>query len=320
MVCWFSEPAAAARAHVRRSSTPPARAGRWCSDLHYRLDVNTLHRDEVGGPLALNEIGRVTLRTTAPLFFDEYRRNRTPAASSSSTRRPTRPSAAGMILGQSRSLTGRASRSPNVVWHQSDVAARRALGGRGGAGRRSGSPACRARASRRSPTRSTRCWSTRGRPAYLLDGDNLRHGLNGDLGFSTADRDGERAPGGRGGAAVRRRRRRRARPAHQPVPRRPGPRARAPRGGRPAASSRSSSTRRIEECERRDPKGLYAKARAGELKGFTGIDDPYEPPLAPELVLATPRPARSSWPRRSSPCSDRRRREAARRRWERPAA
>ena len=41
----------------------------------------------------------------------------------------------------------------------------------------------------------------------------------------------------------------------------------------------------IEVCEARDPKGLYKKARAGELKGFTGIDDPYEPPLRPELVL-----------------------------------
>ena len=41
----------------------------------------------------------------------------------------------------------------------------------------------------------------------------------------------------------------------------------------------------LEECERRDPKGLYAKARAGELPGFTGIDDPYEAPDAPELVL-----------------------------------
>ena len=41
----------------------------------------------------------------------------------------------------------------------------------------------------------------------------------------------------------------------------------------------------IEVCEVRDPKGLYRKARAGELKGFTGIDDPYEPPLSPELVL-----------------------------------
>jgi bifunctional enzyme CysN/CysC len=43
----------------------------------------------------------------------------------------------------------------------------------------------------------------------------------------------------------------------------------------------------IEECEQRDPKGLYAKARAGELTGFTGIDDPYEPPLQPDLVLDT---------------------------------
>jgi len=42
----------------------------------------------------------------------------------------------------------------------------------------------------------------------------------------------------------------------------------------------------LEVCEQRDPKGLYKKARAGEIKGFTGIDDPYEEPLAPELVLA----------------------------------
>ena len=41
----------------------------------------------------------------------------------------------------------------------------------------------------------------------------------------------------------------------------------------------------IELCEQRDPKGLYAKARAGEITGFTGIDDPYEAPEAPELVL-----------------------------------
>jgi bifunctional enzyme CysN/CysC len=46
-------------------------------DLQYRLDVNTLHRDESATDLALNEIGRVQLRTTVPLFFDEYRRNRT---------------------------------------------------------------------------------------------------------------------------------------------------------------------------------------------------------------------------------------------------
>jgi bifunctional enzyme CysN/CysC len=45
-------------------------------DLQYRLDVNTLHRDENAEELVLNEIGRVSLRTTQPLFFDDYRRNR----------------------------------------------------------------------------------------------------------------------------------------------------------------------------------------------------------------------------------------------------
>jgi adenylylsulfate kinase-like enzyme len=43
----------------------------------------------------------------------------------------------------------------------------------------------------------------------------------------------------------------------------------------------------VEICENRDPKGLYQKARKGELKGFTGVDDPYEPPLNPEMVLDT---------------------------------
>jgi adenylylsulfate kinase len=43
----------------------------------------------------------------------------------------------------------------------------------------------------------------------------------------------------------------------------------------------------LEECERRDPKGLYKKARAGEIKNFTGIDDPYEAPVAPELIVDT---------------------------------
>ena len=43
----------------------------------------------------------------------------------------------------------------------------------------------------------------------------------------------------------------------------------------------------LEVCEARDPKGLYAKARAGEITGFTGVDDPYEPPLAPDLRIDT---------------------------------
>src|SRR4051812_26802355 len=76
MLCWFSE----------RTQLEPGRkyalkhTSKWVralvKDLHYRLDVNTLSRDEGGTSLGLNEIGRVTLRTTQPLFYDDYRRNR----------------------------------------------------------------------------------------------------------------------------------------------------------------------------------------------------------------------------------------------------
>ena len=76
MVCWFTETPLKPRGrYVIRHTTREARAK--VTELHYRLDVNTLHRDEEASSLTLNEIGRVTLRTTSPLFTDEYRRNRT---------------------------------------------------------------------------------------------------------------------------------------------------------------------------------------------------------------------------------------------------
>lgn len=123
-----------------------------------------------------------------------------------------------------------------------------------------------------------------GRPAYVLDGDNLRHGLNGDLGFSDDDRRenvrriGEvaRLMADAGVVALV--------PVISPF-----------REGRDAirrihavADVRFLEVfmdTPIDECERRDPKGLYAKARRGELPGFTGIDSPYEPPVAADLVL-----------------------------------
>ena len=77
MVCWLTADSAL-RAGAKLAVKHTTRWGRaLVKDLQYRLDVNTLHRDERAGQLALNEIGRVRLRTTVPLFFDEYRRNRT---------------------------------------------------------------------------------------------------------------------------------------------------------------------------------------------------------------------------------------------------
>jgi bifunctional enzyme CysN/CysC len=76
MVCWMDE-ASSLQARSKLAIKHTTRSARaLVKDLHYRLDVNTLHRDEEAGELGLNEIGRVTLRTTLPLFCDEYRRNR----------------------------------------------------------------------------------------------------------------------------------------------------------------------------------------------------------------------------------------------------
>jgi bifunctional enzyme CysN/CysC len=174
--------------------------------------------------------------------------------------------------------------STNVVWHESEVPrdARWAatgthgatvwLTGLSGSGKSTVASALAA------------LLTERGVLSYTLDGDNLRHGLNGDLGFSADDRAenvrrvGEvaRLFADAGVIALV--------PLISPY-----------RAGRDHARTLHEAAglvfvevfvdTPIEVCEQRDPKGLYAKARAGEITGFTGIDDPYEAPLAPELVL-----------------------------------
>jgi bifunctional enzyme CysN/CysC len=123
-----------------------------------------------------------------------------------------------------------------------------------------------------------------GQPAYPLDGDNLRHGLNADLGFSTADRAenvrrvGEVAKllADAGITAIvslvspYRADREQVRASHAEA-------------GLPFTEVFVDTP--LAACEERDPKGLYAKARAGEIAHFTGIDDPYEAPLSPDLLL-----------------------------------
>jgi bifunctional enzyme CysN/CysC len=75
MVCWFNEaPLREGATYAVKHTTRSVKAR--VQSLQYRLDVNTLHRDEGAAALALNDLGRVTLRTAAPLFVDEYRRNR----------------------------------------------------------------------------------------------------------------------------------------------------------------------------------------------------------------------------------------------------
>lgn len=125
-----------------------------------------------------------------------------------------------------------------------------------------------------------------GRAAYRLDGDNLRLGINSDLGFAASDRTENvrrvseiaRLFADAGLVALV--------PVISPF-RIDRDQARRIHREAELAFFEVFVDTPIEVCEARDPKGLYAKARAGEIKGFTGIDDPYEAPLTPELVVDT---------------------------------
>ncbi len=99
MVCWMSEASSLTNGSklAIKHTTRSARA--LVKNLHYRLDVNTLHRENEINALALNEIGRVTLRTTVPLFFDDYRRNRETGSFILIDEATNATVGAGMILG-----------------------------------------------------------------------------------------------------------------------------------------------------------------------------------------------------------------------------
>jgi adenylylsulfate kinase len=125
-----------------------------------------------------------------------------------------------------------------------------------------------------------------GHAAYVLDGDNVRHGLNQNLGFSAEDRAenirriGEVAKLFADAGLI-------AMTAFISPYRRDRDQARALHAAAGLPFVEIFVDTPLDICEQRDPKGLYGKARRGELRGFTGVDDPYEPPLQPELTLHT---------------------------------
>ena len=278
MVCWMADEAALepGRDYIIKHTTRTTRVR--VTALDYRLDVNTLHRDKSATALKLNELGRVSLRTQVPLLLDEYTRNAATGSFILIDPDTNVTVAAGMV----RDTTPVATRTatPNTVRHQSLVTAgERLTRGRtvwftGLSGSGKSSVAVLAEQS----------LLEHGCPAYILDGDNLRHGLNADLGFTMADR----------AENLRRL-------AHVAtlmadagltvlVP------AISPMAEHRELARTVHTEAGIEffevfvdtplaDCERRDPKGLYAKARAGEITHFTGIDSPYQRPKNPDLRL-----------------------------------
>ncbi len=273
MVCWLTEQSSltvGARYTIRHTTRTTKAHVR---EVDYRLDVNSLHRDESASSLSLNEIGRIRLRTQQPLLFDPYRRNRATGSFILVDEVTHNTVAAGMITAPSLPAA-------NVVWHAGAVG-RDERASQGYTVWLTGLPAS---GKSTVAVELERRLLAAGRPAYLLDGDNLRHGLNADLGFSATDRAenvrrvGEvaRLFADAGVVAVvslvspYRADRDRVRASHAAA-------------GLPFVEVFVDTP--IELCEARDPKGMYARARAGKIAGFTGVDDPYEPPQAPELVL-----------------------------------
>ena len=244
--------------------------------LKHKINVNTLEH-LAAATLGLNEIGVCNLGLDRAVAFDPYLENRDTGGFVLIDRMTNNTVGAGLIHFALR-------RADNIYWHalevnkQSRAAHKRQtprvlwLTGLSGAGKSTIANLVEKRL------------HSLGMHTYLLDGDNVRHGLNRDLGFSDADRvenirriaEVSRLMVDAGLIVLV--------AFISPF-----------RAERAMARSLFDSGEFVEifvdtplaEAERRDPKGLYKKARAQKLKNFTGIDSPYEPPDSPELRIDT---------------------------------
>ncbi len=299
LIIWMDEnPLAVGKQYVIKHTTGMTRGQ--ITEIRYRIDPNTLHREEVTS-LGLNDIGRTALTLTRPIYCDEYQTNRQTGAFIVIDPITNFTCGAGLVIDRahtydpvnrtridtdSRGSARTGIVSENITRHISKVTGEdraRLLGQK---------PATLWLTGLSGSGKSTIAYELErrlvemGRACFVLDGDNIRHGLNRDLGFS----DDDRTENIRRVAEVA---------------------ALMNDAGlivitsfiSPFVKDRASAREIIgegrfvevfvdaplETCEQRDPKGLYAKARAGEIPDFTGITSPYEPPKEPEVRVDTER-------------------------------
>jgi bifunctional enzyme CysN/CysC len=274
-IVWFDEhPLLPGRSYILRTETDQVSAT--VGELQYRINVNDFAH-EAAKKLEMNAVGVVNISVQSPIAFDTFGDNRITGAFILIDRMTNATVGAGMILNPLQ-------RAANIHWQSLDVDKKARAAAKG--------------------QRPSVLWFTglsgsgkstianllekklhaAGRHTYLLDGDNVRHGLNRDLGFTEEDRVENI--------------------------RRVGEVARLMADAglmvivsfiSPFRAERQMARELLpkgefvevfvdtpfEECARRDPKGLYAKALSGAIKNFTGIDSPYEAPENPEVHLET---------------------------------
>ena len=259
--------------------------------VRYRMDMNTLHRESTA-QLELNEIGRCVFELEKPIAFDPYRKNRATGAFIIIDRLSNNTVGAGMVIDRVPDKTLQERVSVQVEGQQSsdirpeaglvsDADRESALGqhaltlwltGLSGSGKSSIAQALEKRL------------HNAGFHTYLLDGDNVRFGLNRDLAFSKQDRqENIRRVAevarlfNQAGLIV-------LAPVISPFQ---DDRQKAQEIIGPERFFEIYVDAPLEVCEGRDVKGLYQKARAGEIREFTGISSPYEPPDNPSLRIQT---------------------------------
>jgi bifunctional enzyme CysN/CysC len=272
---WMDEaPMLPGRPYLMRLGTATVTAT--VSELKHQLDIDTGSR-EAAKQLAMNEIGLANFAIDRPAPFDPYGENRETGSFILIDRLTNATVGAGMIRFPLR-------RASNLTWHAFtvDKSARSSIKGHrpavlwftglSGSGKSTVADGVEKRL------------MALGHHTYVLDGDNVRHGLNRDLGFTDADRvenirrviEIARLMADAGLIVL----------VSFISPFRAERRLARERLGDDAFLEIFVDTA-LPECERRDPKGLYRKARTGALRNFTGIDSAYEPPEDPDLHLQT---------------------------------
>ncbi len=257
--------------------------------VRYRFDINNLGRED-STELEMNEIGRVGFTAHRPFSFDNYSRNRKTGSFILIDTVTNATLAAGMIIRQRVEEKKTVSGPRNVNWEKGQVSRDERntlmghapqtlwLTGLSGSGKSTIAQVLEAKL------------VAAGKKAYILDGDNIRHGLNQDLSFTPEDRKenirriAEVASLMNDAGLI-------VITAFISPYQEDREQAREIING--AADESESRFHEIfvdtplEVCEARDVKGLYSKARAGEIKNFTGVTAPYEAPENPELKVST---------------------------------